>query len=109
MTSRFAAILAIGFIAVPVYSQVPGTDTHSQPESPPRSAIAGPQGGAGSLKDAVELCERLAGVEREICLRQAQENRERAASAPTPPGSGSAPRGALGNDSGAGTGAAVVR
>src|SRR5687767_7179494 len=34
--------------------------------------------GVGTLKDAIELCERLAGVEREICLRQAQENRERA-------------------------------
>jgi hypothetical protein len=109
MTSRFAAILAIGCITGPVYSQVPGSDTHSQPESRSRSPIGGQQGGAGSLKDAVELCERLAGVEREICLRQAQENRERAANAPTPPGSGSAPSGALGNDSGVGTGAGVVR
>jgi hypothetical protein len=109
MTTRFAAILAVAFMTLPVYSQVPGNDANSQPESRSRSAIAGQQGGAGSLKDAVELCERLAGVEREICLRQAQENRERAASAPTPPGSGSAPRGASGNDSGAGTGAAVVR
>jgi hypothetical protein len=109
MTSRFAAILAIGFMTVPVYAQAPASDANSQTESRSRSAIAGHQGGAGSLKDAVELCERLAGVEREICLRQAQENRERAANVPIPPGSGIAPRGALGNNSGAGTGAAVVR
>ena len=37
-----------------------------------------PRLGTGSLKDAIELCERLAGVEREICLQQARENRERA-------------------------------
>jgi len=36
------------------------------------------QADSGTLKNAIELCERLAGVEREVCLVQAQENRERA-------------------------------
>ena len=29
---------------------------------------------SGGLKDPVQLCEKLAGTEREICLRKAQEN-----------------------------------
>jgi hypothetical protein len=45
--------------------------------------------GSGTLKDAVELCERLAGVERQICLQQARENRERALT----PGVGATPGG----------------
>lgn len=36
------------------------------------------QGGPGTLKDAVELCDRLAGVERQLCLERARENREQA-------------------------------
>ena len=47
------------------------------------------QSAFGTLKDAIGLCERLAGVEREICLRQAQENREREnAGVGATPGSG---------------------
>jgi hypothetical protein len=49
--------------------------------------------GTGTVKDAIALCEKLAGVEREICLRQAQENRERAFA----PGIGATPdRGSAG-------------
>ena len=47
--------------------------------SPPRESP--------SLKDPVELCERLAGTERAICLQQARENRERALA----PGVGATP------------------
>ena len=31
------------------------------------------QGGPRTLKDPIELCDKLAGVEREICVRQARE------------------------------------
>ena len=46
-----------------------------------------PMPGAGALKDPIELCERLAGVERDICVQQARENRERALA----PGLGATP------------------
>ena len=51
-----------------------------------------PTAGTGTLKDAIELCDRLAGTERDICLRQAQENQERALapSVGATPGRGSA-------------------
>ena len=42
-----------------------------------RGAVSPPRE-SGSLKNPVELCERLAGTERAICLQQARENRERA-------------------------------
>jgi len=41
----------------------------------PRGAVAPRE--SGSLKNPVELCERLAGTERAICLQQVRENRER--------------------------------
>ena len=59
-----------------------GSVTGSEPRgnvSPPRESP--------SLKDPVELCERLAGTERAICLQQARENRERALA----PGVGATP------------------
>ena len=56
------------------------------PGNPARDAVA-PGPGSGTLKDAVVLCERLAGTEREICLQQARENRERALA----PGVGATP------------------
>ena len=45
------------------------------------------------LGDALKLCEKLAGVEREICVRQAQENQNLAVNPPigATPGSGGAP------------------
>jgi|RhiMethySRZTD1v2_1073278.scaffolds.fasta_scaffold795601_2 hypothetical protein len=43
------------------------------------------QGGPGTLKDAVELCDRLAGTERQLCLERARENREQARELPQPP------------------------
>ena len=58
----FAFAIAFG-LAMPAYAQVAGS-------------TEGPR----ALKDPIELCEKLAGVEREICVRQAQENRERAGS-----------------------------
>ena len=67
-----AAFAVVGIAA----AQLPGIDVSTGARggtdavSPPRES--------GSLKNAVELCERLAGVEREICLKQARENRERA-------------------------------
>ena len=54
--------------------------------STPRDATA-PNAASGTLKDAIELCARLAGTEREICLQQARENRERALA----PGVGATP------------------
>jgi len=48
------------------------------------SVRGGDAGGAaapresGSLKNPAELCERLAGTERAICLQQARESRQRA-------------------------------
>ena len=45
--------------------------------------------GSGTLKDAIELCDRLGGTEKAICLQQAQENRERALA----PGVGATPGG----------------
>jgi hypothetical protein len=61
-------------------SEARGAD---RPGAPPEPSVV--------LNDAIKLCERLAGVEREICLRQAEENRERAADAGVgaAPGSGS--------------------
>lgn len=95
--------LAFGLsLAIPIYAQLPEMDA---PAEVSRGAEASPSGTAGdstdadkskaqqsafgALKDPIELCERLAGVEREICLRQAQENRERAnAGVGATPGSG---------------------
>lgn len=70
-----------------------GSDEHGTRAQEPTAGAPG----SGTLKDAIELCERLAGVEREICLQQAQENRERAFA----PGIGSTPeRGGAGRVSG---------
>ena len=82
---RLAFGIAFG-LAMPIYAQVPGADarTGANPSVAPAE-----QGPAGSLKDPIELCEKLAGVEREICVRQARENRERAGDA----GIGSTPGG----------------
>lgn len=55
----------------------------------PASPAAAPQIAGGASKDAIELCNRLAGTEREVCMKQARENRERAADAlGATPGSG---------------------
>jgi hypothetical protein len=53
-----------------------------------------PTGSAG-LKDPIELCEKLAGTEREICLRRARENPSAAGTGiGATPGTGSAGIGA---------------
>jgi hypothetical protein len=76
-------------IAGAAAAQLPGIDA-------PTGAAPGPRGipsiehkveGSGPadeahatrLKDAIGLCDRLGGTERELCLRQAQENNSRAA------------------------------
>jgi len=61
----------------------------------PRDAVSPPRG-SGSLKNPVELCERLAGAERAICLQQARVNREGAlapdiGATPNAGGGGAAP------------------
>jgi hypothetical protein len=43
----------------------------------PRGTVSPPRE-SRSLKNPAELCERLAGTERTICLQQSRENRERA-------------------------------
>jgi hypothetical protein len=67
----------------------------------PDAAAPGPApaepSGPGSLKNAIELCDRLAGTERDICLKQAKENRERAQAAPGPQNPGP-PAGVPGSD-----------
>jgi hypothetical protein len=70
-------------------SEARGADRPGAPPDP--SAV---------LNDAIKLCERLAGVEREVCLRQAEENRERAADAGVgaTPGRGSTTVGGAGAD-----------
>src|SRR3954463_1112705 len=57
-----------------------GRSAPMREQNAPRPSTA-QQGGPGTLKDAIELCERLAGTEREICLQRARENRERAGEA----------------------------
>jgi hypothetical protein len=49
--------------------------------APPEKSEASRQGSSGTLQGAIELCDRLAGTERELCLQQARENRERAGAA----------------------------
>jgi hypothetical protein len=81
---RIPVVLALAFApalhASAGASEARGAD---RPEAPPEPSVV--------LNDAIKLCERLAGVEREICLRQAEEDRERAADAGVgaTPGSGS--------------------
>jgi hypothetical protein len=74
-------------LAMPIYAQMPGADAQTGAIPSEKPAERGP---AGSLKDPIELCKRLAGVEREICVRQARENRQRARDAGigATPGSG---------------------
>jgi hypothetical protein len=83
----FAFGIAFG-LAMPIHAQVPGADAQTGAGTSVKPAEQGPA--AASLKDPIELCEKLAGVEREICVRQARENRERAADAGigATPGSG---------------------
>ncbi len=92
-----AALFALAALA-PAYAQLPGIDAPAgaaaNSPSPPTGSDArrsgdavAPQrrvveGGLGSLKNAIELCERLTGIEREICLQQARENRDRALAPP---------------------------
>jgi hypothetical protein len=54
--------------------------------------------GSARLKDPIQLCEKLAGTEREICLRQARENPGGAAGGGigATPGTGGAATGAPG-------------
>ena len=65
---------------------------------------------SGAQADAIKLCERLAGTEREICMRQAQEYRDMSRSdkggtRPVPgSGGGSTAAGAPKPPSGAGAG-----
>lgn len=65
-------------------------------------------GKSGAQADAIKLCERLAGTEREICMRQAQENRgtsssDRGGAGPMPgTGGGTSAAGAPKAPSGAG-------
>ncbi|MDB5863852.1 MAG: hypothetical protein JWO70_1658 [Betaproteobacteria bacterium] len=49
--------------------------------APPDKSGTPRQGGSGTLQGAIELCDRLAGTERELCVQQARENRERAGAA----------------------------
>jgi hypothetical protein len=75
-----AISLAIGFtlsVVAPIYAQGARPDTAN-----PDSGSAAQQRGSGTLKDAIELCDRLAGVERDICVRRARENRERSGEPP---------------------------
>jgi hypothetical protein len=76
----FAFAIAFG-LAMPAYAQVEGSTEGPRAgaagDNKAANEPAGQQGVRRSLKDPIELCEKLAGVEREICLRQAQENRER--------------------------------
>ena len=88
MSARILFGLLAFAIAGSVSAQLPGIDA-------PTGAAPGPRGGpsiehkvegsgppdeahAAKLKDAIGLCDRLGGTEREICLRQAQENNSRA-------------------------------
>ena len=73
----FAFGIVVFALAVPVYAQVPEADAPPGAIPSDRPAERG-RGPIGSLKDPIELCEKLAGVEREICVRQALENRARA-------------------------------
>ncbi|HEX2829585.1 MAG TPA: hypothetical protein VHP37_24785 [Burkholderiales bacterium] len=54
------------------------------------------RGAASMHPDAIKLCERLAGMEREICMQQALENQRLAVpppvgATPATPGSGTVP------------------
>jgi len=72
------AVAAFG-VSVPIGAVRAQATTSDAPRPPAQ------QGGPGTLKDAVELCDRLAGVERQLCLERARENREQARELPLPP------------------------
>jgi hypothetical protein len=87
--ARGALGLALLF-TMPIHAQTPrvdvgaGANPDSSRDMSGRSArtqaenkSAAQQGAPGTLKDAIELCDRLAGVERDICLQRARENSER--------------------------------
>jgi len=74
-------IFTLGVGAMSANAQLPGVDAptgsrgkgeSARSESPP---VAPPKE-SPKLKDPAELCQKLGGVEREICARQAQEKRE---------------------------------
>ena len=81
----FAASLALAGIAA---AQLPGIDAPTGAASgsaaggnPQPGSVLKPDrvpGRTDNLKDPIELCSKLAGVEREICTRQAEENRKTA-------------------------------
>jgi hypothetical protein len=85
-THSLSVALGIAFgLAMPVYAQAPAADAQTAATPSVKPAEQGP---AGALKDPIELCEKLAGVEREICVRQARENRAADTAVGATPGSG---------------------
>lgn len=94
MTFTQSLCFAVGMVfglAMPIYAQVTGTEPQNGVVPSVKPAEQGP---AGALKDPIELCQKLAGVEREICVRQAQENRARDAAIGATPGGGAITGGA---------------
>jgi len=74
------ALMMAGYVAA---ADTPAAE-RAQPGGKPQTMAA----------DAMKLCDRLAGTEREICVKQAQENQRAAdprAPAPTPGAPGTAP------------------
>jgi hypothetical protein len=65
----------------------PAADANSRRDSPGAN-------GTGASSDAIALCDRLAGTERDVCLEQARENREQEAAPPVgaSPGGGASGR-----------------
>ena len=79
---RHSIFLTVGWMAFAhagaMAAQLPGTGAPSADVPIPSER---------ALRDPIELCEKLAGVEREICVKKARENREGALT----PGIGSSP------------------
>lgn len=80
-------VFAISFaLAGAAAAQLPGIDAPTgaasgsgAPGDPPSGGASKPDrvpGRTDNLKDPIELCSKLAGVERELCTRQAEENRK---------------------------------
>ena len=72
--------LAAGTIAVILSGYAAGAETPAVGPGPARDA-------ASMQADAMKLCDRLAGTEREICVKQAAEHQRMA----EPPGLGATP------------------
>jgi osmotically-inducible protein OsmY len=75
MTYSFYFALGVGLsLSMPIYAQAPGTSSGGTTVD----QRAAKQSGSTALKDPIELCQKLAGVERQLCEQKARENRERA-------------------------------